>query len=88
MQKPLEGEQGLSHYHPAKFSTRQLCCTFQPIDEIRDYFGDEVAMYFAWLGVYTRSLIVPGLGGVVVRAFQGAVGHANPLDCCRAMKTF
>ena len=26
----------------------------QPLGQIRDYFGDQVAMYFAWLGKYTH----------------------------------
>lgn len=71
-QLPNEGEEGLAHYHPDTVPTRQLSCIYQPVDEIRDYFGDEVAFYFAWLGTYTSSLTVPGLMGVVVRLFQPA----------------
>ncbi|XP_046403150.1 anoctamin-1-like [Ischnura elegans] len=36
----------------------------QPLDEIRDYFGEEVALYFAWLGTYTESLMLPALVGI------------------------
>jgi len=31
----------------------------QPLREIRDYFGDEVALHFAWASYYARSLLVP-----------------------------
>ena len=29
---------------------RRSVLIHQPIDEIRDYFGDEIALYFAWTG--------------------------------------
>ncbi|XP_077978794.1 anoctamin-10-like [Glandiceps talaboti] len=36
----------------------------QPIDKIRSYFGDTIALYFAFLGYYTMGLIVPALFGL------------------------
>lgn len=38
---------------------------FQPIDQVRDYFGEHVALYFAWLGLYTRYLTYPMLLGML-----------------------
>lgn len=38
---------------------------FQPIDQVRDYFGDHVALYFAWLGLYTRYLTYPMVLGIL-----------------------
>ncbi|XP_049531072.1 anoctamin-10 isoform X1 [Anopheles darlingi] len=35
----------------------------QPIDEIRDYFGESVGMYFSFLGFYTCALVVPTVFG-------------------------
>ncbi|KFB49230.1 hypothetical protein ZHAS_00017235 [Anopheles sinensis] len=35
----------------------------QPIDEIRDYFGESVGMYFSFLGFYTYALVVPTVLG-------------------------
>ncbi|XP_077868083.1 anoctamin-10-like [Saccoglossus kowalevskii] len=36
----------------------------QPINDIAHYFGDSIALYFAFLGYYTMSLIVPALFGL------------------------
>jgi hypothetical protein len=30
---------------------------FQPLDDVRRYFGEKVAIYFGWLGFYTRFLV-------------------------------
>ncbi|XP_023039178.1 anoctamin-9 isoform X1 [Piliocolobus tephrosceles] len=38
----------------------------QPIDEIRNYFGEKVALYFAWLGWYTYMLVPAALTGLLV----------------------
>ncbi|KJH42857.1 hypothetical protein DICVIV_11154 [Dictyocaulus viviparus] len=35
----------------------------QPVDEIREYFGTEIAMYFSWLGHMTTALWFPALLG-------------------------
>nr|XP_032521785.1 anoctamin-8 isoform X2 [Danaus plexippus plexippus] len=37
----------------------------QPLDEISEYFGVKVAMYFAWLGHYTQYLTVPAFVGFI-----------------------
>eukprot|EP01043_Picozoa_sp_COSAG02_P023781 COSAG02_NODE_1279_length_13487_cov_7.611696_12_plen_1124_part_00 len=52
-----------SMFHPGNEPRQQLAMLWQPIDEIRDYFGDHVALYFAWMELYTRALFWPaGLG--------------------------
>lgn len=35
------------------------------VDEICDYFGVKITMYFAWLGHYTTALIVPAVVGFI-----------------------
>eukprot|EP00742_Colponemidia_sp_Colp-10_P001240 GILJ01001335.1.p1 GENE.GILJ01001335.1~~GILJ01001335.1.p1 ORF type:complete len:740 (-),score=116.80 GILJ01001335.1:190-2355(-) len=39
----------------------------QPMNRIRDYFGEKIALYFGWLGFYTTWLVVPSLAGIVVQ---------------------
>ena len=57
----------LSVYHPENEAKKQFgWCTFplwQPIDEVRDYFGDVVGLYFAWMEVYTSALRWPAVFG-------------------------
>ncbi|RXG56580.1 Anoctamin-1 [Armadillidium vulgare] len=36
----------------------------QPLHVIRRYFGDKMALYFAWLGFYTEMLIPAALMGI------------------------
>lgn len=38
----------------------------QPLNYIRVYFGEKVGLYFAWLGYYTYSLILPSVVGLMV----------------------
>lgn len=48
----------------------------QPLDEIRDYFGEQIAMYFAFVQALTRSLIVPSAVGLV--AVAGSLIYGTP----------
>jgi anoctamin-4 len=37
----------------------------QPLWLIRKYFGDKIALYFAWLGFYTEMLIPAAVVGLL-----------------------
>ncbi|CAF1280566.1 unnamed protein product [Adineta steineri] len=57
---------------------------YQPLDLIRDYFGEKISLYFAWLGLYTTWLIPASFVGVLVFLF-GFIYLANnrpALDVC------
>jgi anoctamin-8 len=38
----------------------------QPIDKVCSYFGVKLAMYFAYLGHYTRALVIPTVFGAAI----------------------
>ncbi|XP_065660180.1 anoctamin-4 isoform X5 [Hydra vulgaris] len=38
---------------------------YQPIEAIRNYFGEKVALYFAWLGFYTSFLVPASIVGLL-----------------------
>ncbi|XP_072474903.1 anoctamin-7 isoform X3 [Notamacropus eugenii] len=39
---------------------------YQPLDHVRRYFGEKIALYFAWLGFYTTWLLPASVVGAVV----------------------
>ncbi|XP_073928370.1 anoctamin-7 isoform X3 [Castor canadensis] len=39
---------------------------YQPLDHVRRYFGEKVALYFTWLGFYTGWLLPAAVVGTVV----------------------
>lgn len=43
----------------------------------RDYFGEEEAFYFAWLGLYTRMLYIPACVGLGVQLWNINNGSIN-----------
>ncbi|XP_054835575.1 anoctamin-8 isoform X2 [Eublepharis macularius] len=47
----------------------QAICEPQPLDEICDYFGVKIAMYFAWLGFYTSAMVYPAVFGSLLYIF-------------------
>lgn len=38
----------------------------QPLDSIAEYYGEDVAFYFAWMSFFSRWLVLPSLLGIIV----------------------
>eukprot|EP00299_Pterocystis_sp_00344_P006882 c1945_g1_i1.p1 GENE.c1945_g1_i1~~c1945_g1_i1.p1 ORF type:complete len:810 (+),score=205.98 c1945_g1_i1:46-2475(+) len=53
---------------------KDLVYRFQPLDDIRDYFGEKIAFYFAWLDWYILFLKPLSLLGLLIFLVQ--VGYA------------
>jgi hypothetical protein len=47
------------------------------LDYVRGYFGEHVALYFAWLGLYTRFLAYPMFLGVLTMTGYDIWGDDN-----------
>lgn len=53
----------------------------QPLDSIAEYFGENIAFYFAYMAFYTRWLVFPSILGVVVFGFQLAERRLDHWMC-------
>lgn len=42
---------------------------YQPLDHIREYFGEKISIYFAWIGFYTAWLLPASIVGLLVFLF-------------------
>nr|XP_020497119.1 anoctamin-9-like [Labrus bergylta] len=51
----------------------------QPVSEVKSYFGEKVALYYLWLGWYTKLLVPAAALGVVVFLYGLAFFNTNPL---------
>jgi len=45
----------------------------------RDYFGEKVALYYLWLGWYTRMLVPAAIIGIIVFLYGLAFFNTSPL---------
>lgn len=61
----------------------------QPLERIRDYFGENFGFYFAWLGHYTTWLLVPSIVGIFVFIFNlfRIDKHIDVNDICNDRST-
>ena len=64
--------ENIPHEHSFPFSW-----AWQPIHEIRDYFGEDCALYYSWLGHYTSMLFLCMSFGCVVMAVQPYYGGVD-----------
>ena len=49
----------------------------QPLERVKEYFGTQIALYFTFLGFYTKWLCAPALVGVYAFAVQMAQGDMD-----------
>ncbi|KAG5263867.1 hypothetical protein AALO_G00269510 [Alosa alosa] len=53
--------------------------TWQPFNDIREYFGEKVALYYLWLGWYTLLLVPAAVVGVIIFLYGLAFFKTSPL---------
>ncbi|KAM9719713.1 anoctamin-8-like isoform 3-T3 [Menidia menidia] len=59
----------------------QAVCERQPLDDIYDYFGVKIGMYFAWLGFYTNSMLYPAVIGFLLWILAEADQTSQDICC-------
>ncbi|XP_078330446.1 anoctamin-1-like isoform X5 [Crassostrea virginica] len=66
------------------------CFKIQPLDHVRGYFGEKIAIYFAWLGFYMLMLIPASIIGLIVFIYGCAIsGNSYPAnEVCDESKNF
>ncbi|CAB1325932.1 unnamed protein product, partial [Coregonus sp. 'balchen'] len=77
-QHPLPG--GTTN-HQLMTSWVQAVCERQPLDDICDYFGVKIGMYFAWLGFYTNSMLYPAVIGFLLWILAEADQTSQDICC-------
>ncbi|XP_011379110.1 anoctamin-9 [Pteropus vampyrus] len=70
-----KGEEGLKK----KWARWRNMVREQPIDDIRNYFGEKVALYFAWLGWYTYMLVPAAVVGLIIFLSGFSLFHASQI---------
>jgi hypothetical protein len=74
--KTAEGPNS-TNYFRAPLTHRHFALFWVPIDTIRDYFGDHVGLYSAWLVIYTKSLVWPALVGLIIQIYSSSHGDVD-----------
>ncbi|XP_021463214.2 anoctamin-9 [Oncorhynchus mykiss] len=62
-----------------KWARWSALCMTQPVDDVRSYFGEKVALYYLWLGWYTILLVPAAILGVIVFLYALAFFNTSPL---------
>ncbi|KAM6204219.1 anoctamin-9 [Sarcoramphus papa] len=86
---PLHENEEVSEFLKEKWARwRDIFC-HQPIEKIRCYFGEKVALYFAWLGWYTYLLGIAAVVGLVVFVAGITVFNSSQVskEICEASNT-
>ncbi|XP_035167620.1 anoctamin-9-like isoform X2 [Oxyura jamaicensis] len=86
---PLHEKEEVREFLKEKWARwRDIFCQ-QPIEKIRCYFGEKVALYFAWLGWYTYLLGFAAMMGLVVFVAGITVFNSSQVskEICEANNT-
>ncbi|KAH8344426.1 hypothetical protein KR084_011364 [Drosophila pseudotakahashii] len=62
---------------------------YQPLDDIKEYFGVKIGLYFAWLGYYTYMLLLASIVGVICFLYSwfSLKNYVPVKDICQSANT-
>lgn len=55
------------------------------VERVKDYFGETIGMYFAFLDYYTSALVLPAITGVTFYLFDF---HRTSIECLILLAVF
>ncbi|NXP92461.1 ANO9 protein, partial [Passerina amoena] len=86
---PLHKKEDIREILKKKWARWRVLFKEQPIEQIRCYFGEKVALYFAWLGWYTYLLIFAAVAGLATVAAGATVFSSSQVskEICDANNT-
>ncbi|NXP15015.1 ANO9 protein, partial [Thinocorus orbignyianus] len=86
---PLHQKEEVTEYLKEKWARWRVIFCRQPIEKIRSYFGEKVALYFAWLGWYTYLLGFAAVVGLVIFVAGITVFNSSQVskEICEATDT-
>lgn len=61
-EKPLD-------YLKGEWATLGKMFSAQPLDKIRNYFGEKASLYFAWMEMYKNFMVSAGIIGLIIQVF-------------------
>ncbi|KAL4457094.1 hypothetical protein ABPG74_014732 [Tetrahymena malaccensis] len=70
----------LQFKRPAKIIFTFYQKRYIPFQQIRDYYGEKVALYFSFLGFYTNSLLIIGIIGLIIFIIQQLYVFQDPAN--------
>ena len=73
---PLNSKPSLN-YLMTEWATLKSLFKSQPIEKIRNYYGEKITLYFAWLEYYIYWLLTPSLFGTIIAIVIFATGGSS-----------
>ncbi|NXN46892.1 ANO9 protein, partial [Rhinoptilus africanus] len=86
---PLHEKEEVREFLKERWARWRDIFSHQPIEKIRCYFGEKVALYFTWLGWYTYLLGIAAAAGLVVFVAGITVFNSSQVskEICEATDT-
>lgn len=72
-------------YLKQKWATMRQVCASQPFTRLRNYFGERVSLYFAWINFYCNAMMLPAAVGLAVFLYKYFEDLSTKEDMARGL---